>query len=398
MASTAPFLNDSDSWREPDPLPAILAGAARSEIRVTAQAWREFARPEHIMQWDALAQGASEPNPFFESWFLLPALRALDPQGEVRLLCFHIDGQLAGLMPFHRSRSYYSYPFPHAANWVHPNCFLGAPLVARGCEAGFWRAMLEWKDRKCRSAMFLHLTEMPLAGELYDGLEEVIAEQNRPSGIVMREQRPVLSSPLPSESYFESAYSPKRRRELRRQFNRLSEAGKVDFVWHWDDAKIVPWCEDFLKIEASGWKHEAGSALACSGTTKALFCEALAAAAARGKLVRLSLLLDDRPIAMLANFVDAPGSFGFKTAFDEDFACYSPGVQLEREYLKTLDRDDIAWCDSCAAPDHPVISEMWTARRAIGRISVGIGGPVRRTAFKTILAQELARQGRGAPS
>lgn len=398
MATTAPSMKDSDSRREAAPLPEPLAAAARSRMRVSANGWREFSRPEQVRQWDALAQAASEPNPFFESWFLLPALRALDPQGEVRLLCFHVDGQLAGLMPFHRSRSYYSYPFPHAANWVHPNCFLGAPLVARGCEAAFWRALLEWVDRHSRSALFLHLTEMPLTGEMYDGLEEVIAEQNRPSGIVMRQERPVLSSPLGSESYFESAYSSKRRRELRRQFNRLSEAGEVAFVWHWDDAAIAAWCEDFLRLEASGWKGEAGSALACSEGTRALFCQALEAAAARGKLVRAALLLDGRPVAMLANFVAAPGSFGFKTAFDEGFAPYSPGVLLEREYLKTLDRGDIAWCDSCAAPDHPVMAEMWTARRAIGRISVGIGGPVRRAAFKAILAQELGRQGRGAPS
>lgn len=392
MATTAASLDDSDSLREPDTLPAILARAARSEMRITAPGWRELDRPDQIVQWNALTQWASEPNPYFESWFLLPALRALDPQGEVRLVCFHIDGQLAGLMPVHRSRSYYAYPIPHAASWVHPNCFLGAPLVARGCEAAFWRAALEWADRNCRSAMFLHLTEMPLNGELYDGLEEVIAEQNRPAGIVMRQERPVLCSALDSESYFETAYSPKRRRELRRQFNRLSDAGRVEFVWHWDDAGIAPWCEDFLRIEASGWKAEAGSALACSTETQAMFCQALTGAAQQGRLVRVSLTLDDRPIAMLANFVDAPGSFGFKTAFDESFAAYSPGVLLEREYLKTLDRDDIAWCDSCAAPNHPVISEMWTARRAIGRISVGIGGPVRRTAFKAILAQELGRQ------
>lgn len=398
MATAAPSSRPSDSAAQPALLSAVAADRSRPEFRLSICDWREFDRPDRIVQWDVLAKGASEPNPFFESWFLLPALRALDPQGEVRLLCLYVDGALAGLMPFHRNRSYYSYPFPHAANWVHPNCFLGAPLVARGCEAGFWRAVFEWADRNSRSAMFLHLSEMPLEGELYDGLEEVIAEQNRPAGIVMRQERPVLSSPLDSESYFENAYSPKRRRELRRQFNRLSESGAVAFVWHWDDTGIGPWCDDFLRVEASGWKGAAGSALTCSDATRALFCQALEGAAARGKLVRLSLTLDGCPIAMLANFVDAPGSFGFKTAFDESFAPYSPGVLLEREYLKTLDRDDIAWCDSCAASDHPVISEMWTARRAIGRISVGIGGPVRRIAFKTILAQELGRQGRGAPA
>lgn len=398
MATMAPSPKDIVGAVGPGASLAGHATSAGSNVHITAQGWREFDRPDKVLQWDALARQATEPNPYFESWFLLPSLRALDPQEVVRILCFSVDGQLAGLMPFHRSRSYYSYPLPHAANWVHPNCFLGAPLVARGCERLFWRALLEWADSNCGRALFLHLTEMPLAGPLHNALEEVIAVQSRPSGTVMRQDRPVLSSPLGSEAYFEATYSNKRRRGLRRQFNRLSDAGRTEFVWHWDAAEIAPWCEDFLRLEASGWKGEAGSALACADDTRVLFCEALEGAARHDRLVRVSLLHDDRPIAMLANFVDAPGSFGFKTAFDESFASYSPGVLLEREYLKTLDLEDIAWCDSCAAPDHPVIGELWTARRPIGRISLGIGGPVRRTAFKAILAREMAKQDKETPS
>jgi hypothetical protein len=89
-------------------------------------------QPVAIHAWDILAQWASEPNPFYESWYLLPSLHALDPMGTVRMLRFEIDGDLAGIMPIRHESRYYARPIPQLSGWVHPNCFLGAPLVARG--------------------------------------------------------------------------------------------------------------------------------------------------------------------------------------------------------------------------------------------------------------------------
>src|SRR5690606_6454266 len=99
--------------------------------------WSSLDTPSEIARWDALAQWAAEPNPFNESWYLLPALRAFDPAGKVKLLCLEVAGQLAGLMPIGRATSYYGHPLPHFANWLHGNAFLGAPLVARGFERAF---------------------------------------------------------------------------------------------------------------------------------------------------------------------------------------------------------------------------------------------------------------------
>ncbi|GAA0282581.1 GNAT family N-acetyltransferase [Alteraurantiacibacter aestuarii] len=360
--------------------------------------WSEFDRADRIGHWDALAQWASEPNPFFESWFLLPALRALDASRHVKFLCLSVEGQLAGLMPITRSPRYYRYPFPHLANWAHSNCFLGTPLVALGCERVFWQEMLRWADSHAQASMFMHLIHLPLSGPLHEALEDVLADQSRLSGIVMRQERPMLASPHSAEDYLETVTSKKRRKEMRRQFNRLCEAGPTEFAWQWDEDDIVRWCEDFLLLEASGWKGKSGSALASTPDTSQFFRQSMLGAARKGKLVRLSLMHRGRPIAMLANLIDRPGSFGFKTAFDEEFSAFSPGVLLEREYLATLDRKDIAWCDSCAAPDHPVMSDLWAARRPIGRISIGIGGRLRRTAFEQILSLEMARQGEAARS
>ena len=94
---------------------------------------------------------------------------------------------------------------------------------------------------------------------------------------------------------------------------------------------------------------------------------------------------------MLANFITAPGAYSYKTAFDERYARYSPGVLIQQENLALLDRADIAWCDSCAAADHPMIDHIWRERRSIGRVSIAIGGTLRRALFGGLVRAELRR-------
>lgn len=364
-------------------------------LRVRVSSWLSLQRAEDSAAWDELAARASEPNPFFEAWYLLPALRALDPMGEAQVLRFEQGGELLGLLPLARMPRYYRWPLPHLSGWIHANCFLGAPLVAQGSERAFWEAVLAWADREAARALFLHLPQLPLDGPLHAALQAVCADQARAIGTVHREDRALLASNEAREAYFDAALSAKKRKELRRQFTRLSELGAVALERRTDEAGLAEWIAAFLALERSGWKGSAGTALASHEATAALFRTALAGAAARGKLERLTLRLDGEPIAMLATFRTPPGAFSYKTAFDERFARFSPGVLLQRENLAVLDDPAIAWSDSCAAADHPMIDHLWRERRAIGRVSVAIGGPLRRKLFAGLLRAELARNPTG---
>lgn len=359
----------------------------------TVRPWREWTVDGRPAQWQALAESASTPNPFFEPWYLIPSLEAFDPQGTKRLLTVEIGGELAALMPLTRPRRYGRWPLPHLASWLHPNAFLGVPLVRAGCERVFWQALLQWADEAAtrEQAQFLHLPAMPLEQPLTAALFELSELQGRKSALVMRERRAMLHSPLSPDLYLERALTGKKRKELRRQHARLAEQGTLAFERQLDATDLESWIEQFLLLERRGWKGTSGSAMACASTTESLFRKALVEAAGIGRLERLALTLDGRPIAMLANFLTPPGSFSYKTAFDEDFARFSPGVLLQRENLALLSRPDISWCDSCAAPDHPMIDSLWTERRPIGRISVAIGGSIRRRFFETLLSLELGR-------
>jgi hypothetical protein len=378
------------------PAKALARGAPQGPA-VTARAldWPCCAAPSVLLSWNALALYAVEPNPFHESWYLLPALRQLDPGETVQYLLFESGDVLVGMIPVAKLPRYYGRPIPHLGSWTHPNSFLGAPLVAPGFETTFWRSFLEWADKKAGNALFLHLSGLPLEGPLHRALTSVLTETGRAAGLVHREERALLQAGKKPEEYFTAALSGKKRKELRRQLARLCEQGAVNFVRQSDSDGLAEWIEHFLAMEAAGWKGKAGSALALRDTTETLFRESLQGAASHGRLERLSLTLDGRPIAMLANFITPPGAFSYKTAFDENYARFSPGVLLQCENLFMLDRQDIAWTDSCAAQGHPMIDHLWRERRALGRVSIAIGGKLRRSVFARLLKIELGRNPAG---
>jgi CelD/BcsL family acetyltransferase involved in cellulose biosynthesis len=376
------------------PVPADVAATFAGPV-LQARAWADCQTADFVAQWDALALAATQPNPFYESWYLLPSLRALDPAGHAELLVLEDRGALLGLLPVCRPRQYYGHRVPHLRNWVHDNCFCGQPLVAPGLEAAFWRALLQWCDGHAGIGLFLHLRQMPGDGPLHQALKSELARQHRPAATVLAEERALLCSDLSAEDYLLAAIGAKKRKELRRQHRRLGEEGALTVERTRAADGIATWTAAFLALEKCGWKGRAGSALADHPANAILFAEALVGAAARGRLERLSLHLDGTPIAMLATFITPPGAYSFKTAFDEDYARFSPGVLLQCENLALAGDPDIAWIDSCAAPDHAMIDHVWRERRPMAHHSIAIGGTLRQTLFTLLAQRETGKKPRG---
>lgn len=340
--------------------------------------------------WDDLARAASEANVFAERWCLQPALHLLDPHREARLVVVRsgADGPLVGVIPLAVARRYGPLPFRHNVGWSHANHFHGAPLVRAGAETAFWHALLGWCDHQLWARALLQLPRLTEGGPLHRALDIVASERGGAAVIVHREARALLESDLDPAAYWDSAMRGKKRKELRRQANRLADEGVVSFH-HWtagDDAG--PWIDDFLTLEARGWKGQAASALASQADTDAWFRAIMAGAAAAGRLDMRMMRLDDRPLAMLINFLCPPGGFSFKTAFDEEYARFSPGVLLQQANLDLLARPELDWVDSCAQPDHSMIDSIWQERRALVWVNVPLGGRMNRLRFAALTRLE----------
>ncbi|MFN3748029.1 MAG: GNAT family N-acetyltransferase [Sphingorhabdus sp.] len=372
-----------------EPLPTA---DEQEQVECVLARWPEICADDRFAeQWDSLALNATEPNAFAERWYLEAALRSLDPRGKVRLAVVSASGRLIGIMPVCEEGHYAGFALPNKQNWLNPNAFLGTPLILAGAERRFWRILLKQLDLWHEGALFFHLTAMTTDGPIALALEAECKQQGRRFALFQREERAFLEHGMSPATYLDANLRAKKRKELRRQHKRLSELGDLQLDRSNGRERLDAWIDEFLALERRGWKGSNGSALDCDDKTRSLFRGALHGAANEGKLELLALRLDGRAIAMLVNFLTPPGAFSFKTAFDEDYARFSPGVLLQIHNLALLEREGIEWCDSCAVQDHPMIDSIWSGRRAIGRYSVAIGGPVRRAGFAILLAAEKAK-------
>lgn len=351
-----------------------------------------------VAAWQRLADHASEPNVFHAPDYLAPAIAHCDPLRRARIAAFHDQGQLVGLMPVAREAYYGRWRLPHSQNWRHPNCFLGTPLVRPGHERAFWQALLADLDRRLDSGLFLHLHGIATDGPVFAALRQLSADQHRACDIVLAEERAMLATDMPGQAYYEQVVRKKKRKELARLRNRLAELGTLETVQGCDAAGLDAWLAEFLALEQSGWKGRNGSALADLEATRALFLTAAHRAHRAGRLHLIAMRLNGKPIAMLVNFLSPPGGFSFKTAFDEDFARYSPGVLLQIDNLDILRDHDLAWMDSCAAEGHPMIDSLWAERRHVARVSVGLKGFARPALFAAFRQGERFMDRRRAAS
>ena len=331
-------------------------------------------------EWQALAFSASETNVFSEPWFVASALEHLRGGDVVRLAKVRdAGGELVGILPLAASPKYGRLNLAHTTNWIHLQNYCGMPLIRAGHEEAFWTALLDLLDRSKWACGFLGLRLMHADGPVMRGLNRAAAATGRRIHTGQVYDRAMLASQAAPDAYLEATVRPKKRKELRRLAKRLAEHGHVSFERLAPDGPLDAWCDQYLALEASGWKGQGNTALAADQDWIGFFRETMASAQALGKLDFMRLALDGKPVAMLINLRAPPAAWSYKITYDEALGRFSPGVLLEIEALAHLLEDpEIAWVDSCAKPDHPMINSLWGERLRIAHVAVSLKGPGRR--------------------
>ena len=352
-------------------------GATRSTSVVVMRDVRDLTGL--IPAWEELTAHALEPNVFYEQWMLLPALEAYGG-GDVAVVAVLTDrdGQrgtdsLAGLFPVRFTPSFRNLNVGAMSLWRHPHCYLGTPLIRAERAVECVAAMLQW----LRDRADLRLLELPWIsadGPFRELLLEQSSELGLTSWIIETYSRGLWQKSVDAAAGPRSAVSGELRRRLRRNERRLAERGRLEHrvMGGGDDAG--EWIEQFLRLEASGWKGASGTALACSDAGRGYFTQVATAAHARGRLLMLGLDYEGEPIARRCGFVAGEGSFAFKTAYDERFARYSPGAMAELDSLTQFQGlDGVRWMDSCTTSDNTLINRICDVRRTIESLVIGSG-------------------------
>ncbi len=126
--------------------------------------------------------------------------------------------------------------------------------------------------------------------------------------------------------------------------------------------------EQFLQLEAAGWKGRRGSALACDIAEAAFAREMIAALAERGDASIHALCVEAKPVSMQVVLRCGTAAFTWKTAYDESMREFSPGMLLLEDYtMAFLGDDSITRVDSCAYDDSGFMS-AWSERETIAQV------------------------------
>jgi CelD/BcsL family acetyltransferase involved in cellulose biosynthesis len=343
-----------------------------------------------LSNWVTLAGLSAGDNVFFHPDFALPAMRHLGADVAVATLA-HPGTRLAALAPFTQMRL--GRIAPAVRLWSHDFAPLGLPLVDRDAVEPTVAALLHGLAPATSGLSFM-AADIPLDGLVANALAVAARRNNRPVDILDTHVRAMLARSDPGALDPRTALPAKRRKELGRQMRRLADVGEVRVASVTDPVEVRRRFEQFMALEAEGWKGKSGGALKSSRATMEFASEAVANRADAGAVRIDAIDVGGQPIAMLVTFMMGETAFTWKIAYDESYSRFSPGAQLMLEAAKGIFADPtIARIDSCASADHPMIDHLWSGRMAIGTMVVGPpgGGIVHRVGLATARAELAAR-------
>ena len=350
-----------------------------------------------VEELDYLCTRTIEPNVFFNPRFLAPAMPRLEDR-EVRLAVIR-DGdeyrnRLRLLVPFSVERPPLGVRVMRT--WSSPFGPIGTPLVDRDDPVGVLEDFFSMLSRPHLTLpkVFV-LPDIRLDGPVASLLATVAETRGLTLVATGKAERPVLESELDGEDYLKASLRSHHYREFRRLKRRLADLGRLEHLVARGPDEIRHAIERFLTLEAAGWKGRERTAMAVDRYRAAFAREAVHRLAEQDLCRIHSLTLDGRTIACLIVFVEAGVAYTWKTAYDETLAAYSPGTLLMIEVTRQhLDDPNIMMTDSCAVPDHPVMSRLWMERRPIGTLVIGLSPDADRLARQAASQLHLYRETR----
>lgn len=319
--------------------------------------------------WAELAGRADTANVFMNPALVRQAARAYAGRRFLALLAWEHNGgdqRLVGLWAFSVGRPRRCLAPVTALNApVFEHAYLATPVIDRARLDATFDAMLDHIAASAELPKLVALESMGMDGATMQALTRVLTARENPPHIFAATRRPMLVSDLDGKTYLERSLSASSRKKLRQHRRRLGEKGALASRVVTDAEAVCRAFEDFLTLEASGWKGGEGTALQCRDADAAFARSMIAVLAARGEAAMHVLELDGRPVSMQIVLRAGPAAYTWKTAYDEAFGNFSPGALLLEDYTAAFLADrTIVSVDSCAFDDTSYMA-TWRERQTI---------------------------------
>lgn len=321
-------------------------------------------------EWEGLILHATEKNIYLFPWFIEASLSLLEEK-KSQIISIYYDNLLIGLLIVNQDIGYAKFPFIFYRNSLHADQFLATPLVHRDFTDQFAQGLCHWLDN-CPAFIALKIfTLMPTDNAIFRSLQTICTSQKRPLIAIESKTRAVIK---PHNHSIESAWnqlSKQRQKSLNRAQKKLSQAGNVKVEKLEDTGDIEEWLEGFLQMEHSGWKGANKSSTLSIAEDAVYFRAMVRSAHAHRAMNFFRLTLDGNPISYTFDLIAKPYGYCHKSAYDEVYRSYSPGVILEYETMQYyLSNEGLDLIDSCTSPDNDMLNSLWPDRRELIDLAV----------------------------
>ena len=377
----------------PLPVPPSDSGHANGLVTVELVGAHDLTAA-HRRAWQKLADHALDPNVFYEPAFALAALEHLPGMASVRLgFVWHgaaEDGMLCAVIPIELQRRW---PLccRAAVGWRHPFAVLTNPLLAPGSEEMALGAFLDHLAHLRGTPRYVIWPLLADANAAAQAISQFAKALGRQTFVVSGSQRAVLN--CHQAVGFLEGITAKRRKEMRRQRRRLAESGDVAHLTATDGEELERAVEEFLGLEALGWKGRAGTAARQDKGTAAFLRAAVMGLSEVSKTRVDSLLVCGRLVASTVTLRSGTSGSLWKIAHDEAHASQAPGIQLLWDVSEALASDrSFTAIDSCAVEGHRVIESLWADRLSLADRLVFVRAGEARMVVRLCIASERVRR------
>jgi CelD/BcsL family acetyltransferase involved in cellulose biosynthesis len=350
---------------------------------------------DEVLAWSDLGRRAVHINPLFEADCLVLAARHLRYGADISVVVAEEFGRLYGCFPVQRAPNWERIHRPVLMPQTRRGLYDGTPLLdrERGHEAMV--AMLQacqeqhasgapglvvfdWVDDASEVALHLRQAAATLGLRAYD---------------YQRWQRPMLRRRADGD--YRAIHGKKFLHNIDRLRRRLGEEldSTVQVVDRRDDCDAI---RAFIELEGAGYKGPARTSLNAYPDEVVWFTAVCDRFREAGRLRLWSLEAGDHTLAYQLGFMASDGLLILKITYDEAYAKYTPGLQLNLGVIDKLDAmTGVDWIDTCTFENNETMLRMYPDRRSVATIVVATGGLVDRSVLGLLA---LARRHLGAGS
>ena len=275
-------------------------------------------------EWNDAVERAHIPHPFLRHEWVRTWWDAFStPATRLHIQIVRANGRVTAIAPFMRDTAAIYGIRARRVRFIHNDHTPRTDIiVADDADASYrtiWRALREDRERWD----VLQLSQLERDSRTQQVFREFAAADHLATGTWRSSDSPYLQLTGTWDAYLNSLPA-KFRSNLRNRLSRLAKIGSPSLEILTDRRAIEAAAEEAYRLESSGWKREAGTAIASDPAVHRFYTALIERGTDAGWLQLLFLKLGDRRIATSYGACFDHRLFLFKTGYDPEFATCSP--------------------------------------------------------------------------